>query len=77
MRGVGKKEVVVGVRIVLRGGPVREKGGAVEIGGRGFFHHKCPTVCQSGTVRSHPLINRLLPITSKLHSARLALEGQI
>lgn len=72
----------MGVRIVLRRGPVREKGGTVEIGrtgcdGRGLFHHRSPTVCQCQTVRSHPLISRPLPIKPQPHSVRLALEGQI
>lgn len=67
------------MRIVSRRGPVREKGGTVEIGrtgcdGRILFRHKSPTVCQCETVRSHPLISRLLPIETQPHSARLALE---
>ena len=66
------------------GGAVSEKGGTAEIGrtgcdGEGLFHHKSLTVCQGHcrTIRSHPLISKLLPIKSQPHSARLALEGQI
>ena len=71
-------EVEVKVRIVLRRGTVREKGGKAEIGsmgrdGRSFFLHKSPTVSQGQyrTLHSHPLISRPLPINSQ------PLEGQI
>lgn len=70
----------MGVRIVLRGGPVREKGGTVEIGRTGC-DGKRPSkaqLCVGARLSVHtPLSAGPLPIKSQPHSVRLACEGQI